>query len=96
MIFQCHLKLIICLLFQGQEKDQMVAELTIVSIYKLLFVRKKKNKKQRCIKNSLLHKLLAKFFPILIFEHFRFSKAFKSNFPVLYQKKKSFLSFKMR
>ena len=62
MIFQCLLKSITCSFFKAKKKIKMGTELTIVSIYKLLFVRKKKNKKQRCIKNSLLHKLLAKFF----------------------------------
>ena len=44
------------------KKINIGTKLTIVSVYKLLFVRKKENKKQRCIKNSLLQKLLAKFF----------------------------------
>ena len=48
--------------FKAMKKINIGTKLTIVSVYKLLFVRKKENKKQRCIKNSLLQKLLAKFF----------------------------------
>ena len=62
MIFQCHLKSITCHFFKAKEKDQNWYKINDSFCLQTSVCTQKENKKQRCIKNSLLHKLLAKFF----------------------------------